>query len=120
MYSQDQLMPWVDAVRNDIPGADFNDAHTHLGLHDSAGLLATHDELLRALEQVDSRALVFALKEPAGYREANDRMLELARDHPDRLRALARLDPSDDALAEAVRCLDGGAVGLKLHPRGEA
>src|SRR3954447_2580239 len=105
MYSQDQLMPWVDAVRNDIPGAEFYDAHTHLGLHDTAGLLATHDELLHVLEQVDSRALVFALKEPAGYREANDRMIELSADNPKRLRALARLDPADDALAEAERCL---------------
>jgi uncharacterized protein len=119
MYSQEQLLPWVEAVRSDIPGADFNDAHTHLGLHDSAGLLATHDELLRVLDQVDSRALVFPLKEPGGYSEANDRMLELAADHPDRLRALARLDPADDPLAEAERCLDAGAVGLKLHPRGE-
>lgn len=119
MYSQEQLLPWVEAFRRDVPDLDVNDAHTHLGLHDPAGLEATHDELLEALEQVDSRALVFPLKEPAGYREANDRMLELSAEHPDRLRALARLDPATDPLAEAERCLDGGAVGLKLHPRGE-
>jgi hypothetical protein len=29
------------------------------------------------------------------------------------------LDPGDDALGEAERCLEAGAVGLKLHPRGE-
>jgi hypothetical protein len=29
------------------------------------------------------------------------------------------LDPDDDALGEAQRCLEAGAVGLKLHPRGE-
>src|SRR3954454_1775022 len=119
MYSQEQLLPWVEAVRQDIPDVDFSDAHTHLGLHDSAGLQATSDELLDALGQVDSRALVFPLKEPGGYREANDRMLALSADNPDRLRALCRLDPADDALAEAERCLEAGAVGLKLHPRGE-
>src|SRR3954453_23550817 len=119
MYSQEQLLPWVEAVRQDIPDVDFSDAHTHLGLHDSAGLQATSDELLDALGQVDSRALVFPLKEPGGYREANDRMLALSADNPDRLRALCRLDPADGALAEAERCLDAGAVGLKLHPRGE-
>src|SRR4051812_35532588 len=119
MYSQEQLLPWVEALRGDVPDLDLNDAHTHLGLHDSAGLPATHDELLEVLTEVDSRALVFPLKEPEGYRAANDRMLELAADNPDRLRALARLDPADDPLAEAERCLEGGAVGLKLHPRGE-
>jgi uncharacterized protein len=119
MYAQQQLLPWVDAFRSDVPDVGLNDAHTHLGLHDSAGLQATDDELLAALEQVDSRALVFPLKEPGGYREANDTMVELAARHPDRLRALCRLDPADDPLREAERCLDGGAVGLKLHPRGE-
>jgi uncharacterized protein len=119
MYSQEQLLPWVEAVRQDIPGAHLNDAHTHLGLHDSAGLQATADELLEALAQVDSRALVFPLKEPAGYREANDQMLKLSAENPDRLRALCRLDPADDPVGEAERCLADGAVGLKLHPRGE-
>jgi predicted TIM-barrel fold metal-dependent hydrolase len=119
MYSQEQLLPWVEALREDVPGLSFSDAHTHLGLHDPAGLEATSEELLEALEDVDSRALVFPLKEPAGYREANEKMLELAAAHPERLNALARLDPADDPLGEAERCLDGGAVGLKLHPRGE-
>src|SRR4051812_50211521 len=71
MYSQEQLLPWVEAVRQDIPDVDFSDAHTHLGLHDSAGLQATSDELLDALAQVDSRALVFPLKEPGGDPEGD-------------------------------------------------
>src|SRR3954468_18572829 len=29
------------------------------------------------------------------------------------------LNPADDPLGEAERCLQKGAVGLKLHPRGE-
>ncbi|MGN6169623.1 MAG: amidohydrolase family protein, partial [Solirubrobacteraceae bacterium] len=35
------------------------------------------------------------------------------------LAARARLDPADDPTTEARRCLDGGAAGIKLHPRGE-
>src|SRR4051795_8743110 len=107
MYSQEQLLPWVEAVRQDIPDVDFSDAHTHLGLHDSAGLQATSDELLDALGQVDSRALVFPLKEPGGYREANDRMLALSADNPDRLRALCRLQPPQGPLPRGGR----GAAG---------
>src|SRR3954468_17738510 len=106
-------------LRRDVDDLRLFDAHVHIGLHDPAGLLATAEEALDALEEVDSRALIFPLKEPGGYREPNERMLELVEAHPGRLRALCRLDPADDPLGEAERCLDAGAVGLKLHPRGE-
>ncbi|MCW2958736.1 MAG: hypothetical protein JWP18_1539 [Solirubrobacterales bacterium] len=119
MYSQNDLMPWVDALANDVPDAARFDAHVPVGLHDPAGLLALEDEAIAALEQVGAQALVFPLKEPDGYREANRHMTELARQHPERLRALCRLDPADDPLGELERCLEAGAVGLKLHPRGE-
>jgi uncharacterized protein len=119
MYAQANLMPWVEKLHEDVPDLELYDAHVHLGLHDPAGLQATEDEALDALEQVSSRALIFPLSEPGGYGEANRRMLELADAHPDRLRALCRLDPADDPLGEAERNLDAGAVGLKLHPRGE-
>src|SRR3954454_9562228 len=120
MYAQPNLMPWVSALREDIEDLELYDSHVHLGLRDPAGLQATEEEALDALEQVDSRALIFPLKEPAGYRDPNTRMLELADAHPDRLRALCRLDPAEAPLEEAQRCLDAGAVGIKLHPRGEA
>src|SRR3954454_18908110 len=119
MYAQANLMPWVEKFHEDVPGLELYDAHVHLGLHDPAGLQATEDEALDALEQVESRALIFPFSEPAGYREPNRRMLELADAHPDRFRTLCRLDPAQDPLAEAQRCLDAGAVGIKLHPRGE-
>jgi uncharacterized protein len=119
MYAQPNLMPWVDALNSDVDGLRPYDAHVHLGLHDPAGLQATEDEALEALEEVGSRALIFPLKEPGGYGEANARMLALVEEHPERLQALCRLDPAENPLAEAQRCLDGGAVGLKLHPRGE-
>src|SRR3954447_13946444 len=120
MYAQPNLMPWVSALREDVEDLELYDAHVHLGLRDPAGLQATEEEALDALEQVDSRALIFPLKEPGGYGPANTRMLELADAHPDRLRALGRLDPAESPLEEAQRCLDRGAVGFKLHPRGES
>jgi uncharacterized protein len=119
VYAQPNLMPWVAALREDVPGLELYDAHVHVGLRDPAGLEATEEEALDALGQVDSRALIFPLKEPAGYRGPNEHMLELAGAHPERLRALCRLDPAEAPLAEAERCLDAGAVGIKLHPRGE-
>src|SRR4051812_22586013 len=118
MYAQDQLLPWVEALRDDVEDLVLEDAHVHVGLHDPAGLQATADEALRALDEVDSGALVFALSEPDGYREANERMIALADEHP-RLHALARLDPADEPLKTAEQALQDGAVGLKLHPRGE-
>jgi hypothetical protein len=67
------------------------------------------------------RALVFPMHEPAGYPPANDRAIAAAAASDGRLVALARLDPNArDALAEARRCLDAGAVGFKLHPRSDA
>jgi len=120
MYAQPNLMPWVHALHEDVDDLRPSDAHVHLGLHDPAGLLATEEEALDALEQVDSRALIFPLREPAGYAEANARMLELVKAHPGRFEALCRLDPADDPVQEAQRCLDAGAVGFKLHPRGES
>jgi predicted TIM-barrel fold metal-dependent hydrolase len=119
MYAQPNLMPWVNALREDVPDLRLYDAHVHVGLRDPAGLQATEEEALDALEQVDSRALIFPLKEPAGYESANRHLLEVAEAHRGRLRALARVDPADDALGEAERCLAAGAVGIKLHPRGE-
>src|SRR3954452_4820451 len=120
MYSERELLPWAAAIRRHLEADDpLYDAHTHVGLDDPAGLLATGGDIIEALENVDSKALVFALKEPRGVAVGNDNALELAAPHPERLKALVRLHPAADPLAEAERCLDEGAVGLKLHPRGE-
>src|SRR3954471_22591675 len=106
MCAQTNLMPWVHALHADVDGLELYDAHVHLGLHDPAGLPATEEEALDALEQVDSRALIFPLREPAGYEKAKARMLELVEAHPGRFEALCRLDPADDPVQEAQRCLD--------------
>jgi predicted TIM-barrel fold metal-dependent hydrolase len=119
MYADRQLQPWLDALRDEVPDADILDAHVHVGIADPAGLEATADEAREALERADARALVFPLKEPEGYPAANDRMIALAEEHPDRFVPLCRVDPHADAAGEAQRCVDRGARGIKLHPRGE-
>jgi hypothetical protein len=67
----------------------------------------------------EARAAVFPMQEPDGYPPANDIVLEEARRSGGRLAAFCRLDPEDEPLAEAERCLDAGARGIKLHPRAE-
>jgi predicted TIM-barrel fold metal-dependent hydrolase len=114
------LRPWFDRLADDVPGLALFDAHTHVGANDPDGFRQTTDELLAALAPVDARALVFPMHEPDGYREANDAVLERVADSGGRLRALCRVQPRDAAaVAEAERCLEAGASGIKLHPRAE-
>jgi uncharacterized protein len=96
------------------------DAHTHTGSNDPDGFKATAEQIVGGLDAAGhERALVFSTMEPDGYPPANDRVIAEARASGGRLLALARLDPHDDPVAEAERCLAAGAVGIKLHPRAE-
>lgn len=114
------LRPWWDRLRADLGDVTLFDAHTHVGDSDPDGARQTAEQLLAALEPVQARAVVFAMQEPDGYREANDRVIEAAAGSGGRLVAFCRVDPRDDPLAEVHRCLDAGAKGIKLHPRAEA
>jgi predicted TIM-barrel fold metal-dependent hydrolase len=105
-------------------GAVVVDAHTHLGRDedgqalDPAGLLAALDEI-----GSDARACTFALHDPdraPAYRVPNDRVLRWAEESGGRLYPYCRLDPAEDPVAEAERCLALGARGIKLHPRAQA
>jgi len=53
---------------------------------------------------------------PADCRFGNDRLLDLQREHPERIRGYVAVNPNytDDALAEIRRCLDAGMIGIKL------
>src|SRR3954463_7368785 len=113
------LSPWWDRLRAEYGDLDLFDAHTHVGADDPDGVKQTPDELLALLAKAGARAAVFPMHEPAGYPPANDRVLEAAPRPDGRLVAYCRVDPHDDALAEARRCLDAGARGIKLHPRAE-
>jgi predicted TIM-barrel fold metal-dependent hydrolase len=115
MYADHLLAPWIEA----LPPLDFFDAHTHTGANDPDGFGVTAGELLEALAIVDARAVVFTMHEPDGYPAANDRVLAEAEASDGRLVAFCRLDPGADPVAEAERCLERGARGIKLHPRAE-
>ena len=100
------------------------DAHTHLGL-DEDGRSQDLAALLEALDMVgaQTRACVFPLHDPdrsPAYRRPNDRVLAWAAESDGRLTPYCRLDPAEDPVGEAERCLALGAKGIKLHPRAQA
>jgi uncharacterized protein len=113
------MLPWLDRLREEVPGIEALDAHTHIGFNDPDGYSCTCAELTASLERTDARAFVFPMHEPDGYSAANDMVIDEAERCEGRLFPFARLDPHDDALAEAERALARGARGIKLHPRAE-
>jgi len=113
------LLHWYAEERARL-GADVFDVHTHVGQHDPDTMRCSPEELLAALEQADARAAVFPLQEPGGYRRPNAAVIAAAQASGGRLVPFARLDPRDDPAGEALRSLDAGARGLKLHPRGDS
>jgi uncharacterized protein len=105
-------------------GAVVTDAHTHLG-RDEDGQSLAPAELISFLDQVgpSTRACTFPLHDPErrpGYRVPNDRVLRWAQESDGRLYPYCRLDPAEDPVGEAERCLALGARGIKLHPRAQA
>lgn len=113
------MIPWLDRIRETVPGIEPLDAHTHLGFNDPDGYTCSREELIAALEQIGARAFVFPMHEPDGYSVANEMVIEHAESSEGRLFPFARLDPHADPLAELERALDRGARGIKLHPRAE-
>ncbi|MBV9603976.1 MAG: amidohydrolase family protein [Solirubrobacterales bacterium] len=115
------LRPWTEVIFEQVPGIELFDAHTHLGGNDPDGMKQTPDELVSSLRTAGARgAFTFPFHEPDGYREANDAVIEAARQAPDGLLIpFCRVDPHDDPLPEAERALAAGARGIKLHPRAE-
>jgi uncharacterized protein len=121
--AQALLDEYTAVVREELPeGADVFDAHTHLGT-DIDGMVGDLDELLDVQRRAGiSRSFVFCLDEPdrhPGFRAANDRTLEYAARADGALIPFVRLDLNESPVEEAIRCLDRGARGIKLHPRAQ-
>jgi uncharacterized protein len=119
----DALAPFLAEAEALRPaGAEVLDCHTHLGV-DEDGRSLTLEELLAQLDEAGARrACVFPLHDPErspAYRVPNDRVLAWAAESDGRLIPFCRLDPSDDPLREAERCIAAGARGIKLHPRAQ-
>ena len=117
------IAAYDDELRRQLPaGAEIFDAHVHLG-NDIDGMSGTYDELTAVLDRYGiSRAFMFCMDEPdraPAFRAPNDRTLAHAERSEGRLVPFVRLDLSQDPVDEAVRCLDRGARGIKLHPRAQ-
>jgi uncharacterized protein len=114
------LRPWLEVMRDQIPGMELFDAHTHLGENDPDGMRQSPDELLAGLELAGALgAFVFPMHEPTGYSAANDMVLDAARRSDGVLIPFCRVNPHEDPVSEAERALANGARGIKLHPRAE-
>jgi uncharacterized protein len=112
--------PYFELLSAEHGPLELFDAHTHIGANDPDGFKQTPAQLLAVIEKAGARAVVFPMHEPDGYPPANDAVIAAAEASGGRLVAFARIDPRrSDAAAEARRCLDAGACGLKFHPRAE-
>jgi predicted TIM-barrel fold metal-dependent hydrolase len=104
------------------PDAELFDAHVHLG-DDIDGFRGTYDDLEAVQARYGvSHAFTFCMDEAdrhPSFRAPNDRTLAYARRSQGRLIPFARLDLAEQPIEEAVRCLDAGARGIKLHPRAQ-
>jgi predicted TIM-barrel fold metal-dependent hydrolase len=110
---------WLDAIAAQRGPLAFFDAHTHIGRNDPDGFKQEPAALLATLERAGARAVCFPMHEPGGYARANDEVLAVSAASGGRIVAFCRVNPHEDAPAEARRCLDAGARGIKLHPRAE-
>ena len=103
-------------------GAEIFDVHTHLG-NDIDGMTGRYEELEEILDRWRmSGCFMFCLDEPdrhPGFRGGNDRTLAFAERSGGRMIPFVRLDLIEEPIAEAERCLDLGARGIKLHPRAQ-
>jgi predicted TIM-barrel fold metal-dependent hydrolase len=122
--AQQLLASYDDELRRLLPqDAEIFDAHLHLG-HDIDGTSGQYEELERILDSYGiSRAFMFCMDEPdrePAFRAPNDRTLEFARRSEGRLIPFVRLDLNGEGpIEEAIRCLDLGSRGIKLHPRAQ-
>jgi uncharacterized protein len=115
------IEPWAQLMGEQVPGLKLFDAHTHLGQNDPDGMSQTPAELVATLEAAGAGgAFVFPMHEPDGYPAANDMVIEAATAAGGLLTPFCRVSPNNGgARAEALRALNAGAKGIKLHPRAE-
>ena len=110
-------------LERELPaGAELFDAHVHIG-DDIDGMVGRYEELERMNDRYGvSRCFMFCMDEPdrhPAFRAPNDRTLAYAERSGGRLIPFVRLDLAESPIEEAMRCLDRGARGIKLHPRAQ-
>ena len=117
------LARWDEELRRELPeNAEVFDAHVHLG-EDVDGMVGRYEDLIDQMDRYGmSRCFMFCLDEPdrhPAFRAANDRTLAFAARSEGRIIPFVRLDLNEKPVEEAIRCLDLGACGIKLHPRAQ-
>ncbi len=120
LYDDEVIRPWYEhAVHELAASATLLDVHGHIGFNDPDGFTFSGDQLVSTLAAAEARGVVMPMHEPDGYPPANDLVLAESEAADGRLFVFCRIDPKKDALAEARRCIEAGARGIKLHPRAE-
>jgi uncharacterized protein len=121
--AQELIAAYEEELRKELPEeAEIFDAHVHLG-NDIDGFSGVYEELERIFDRFGiSRAFMFCMDEhdrQPGFRAPNNRTLEFGERSGGRFIPFVRLDLAEEPIAEAERCLDLGARGIKLHPRAQ-
>lgn len=119
LYDDELIRPWYDDAIARVPSLSLFDVHGHVGSNDPDGFTFSSPDLIATLAAAGARGVVMPMHEPDGYPPANDGLLAESERTDGRLVAFCRVDPKQNGEQEAVRCLDGGARGIKLHPRAE-
>lgn len=117
------IAAYGEILQAELPSdVEIFDAHTHLG-NDIDGMVGDRDELIATNDAHRiSRAFMFCLDEPdrhPAFTAANDRTLAHAASSNGKLIPFLRLDLDEQPIDEAIRSLDNGARGIKLHPRAQ-
>ncbi|HEX3359779.1 MAG TPA: amidohydrolase family protein [Solirubrobacterales bacterium] len=116
---EEEARRWLDALEAETGPLTLFDTHTHFGRHDPDEFRQEPEQLIATMEHAGARAITFPMHEPDGYPAANDEARAIEAGAEGRIVHFCRVNPHDGALAEAERCLDLGAHGIKLHPRAE-
>jgi uncharacterized protein len=116
---EEEARRWLDALEAETGPQSLFDTHTHFGRHDPDEFRQEPEQLIATMEHAGARAITFPMHEPDGYPAANDEARAIEAGADGRILHFCRVNPHDGALAEAERCLDLGAHGIKLHPRAE-
>jgi predicted TIM-barrel fold metal-dependent hydrolase len=116
---EEEARRWLDALEAETGPLSLFDTHTHFGRHDPDEFRQEPEQLIATMEHAGARAITFPMHEPDGYPAANDEARAIEAGADGRIVHFCRVNPHDGALAEAERCLDLGAHGIKLHPRAE-
>jgi predicted TIM-barrel fold metal-dependent hydrolase len=93
------------------------DVHSQLGKHPLFLFEQTLDDILSEMAQYGIDKTFLSSTPKMRFKEANDRLAEVVRKHPDKLVGFFNLNPNHpDALPEIDRSLSMGFKGLMLDP----